>query len=270
MWARTTTLLWRCRPHQRRAVSPGSPPGCPPPSRTRSHSRSEPAGRSSATFSVLCPTDGPAVRDSLTRPHSDQISSAGCRRSWRTGQLPERRQVGSAQRKLLVSNTIGDGKPAEPPPNLVEGALMPALSEVVSLHGHELRYLAAGSGPAILFVHGLMSSSGTWSNQIERLGAGHRVIAPDLFGHGASAKPAGDYSLGAHAATLRDLLDALAVPSATVVGHSLGGGIALQFAYLFPDRIDRLVLVSSGGLGRELNPLLRAATLPGSELVLPA
>jgi pimeloyl-ACP methyl ester carboxylesterase len=146
---------------------------------------------------------------------------------------------------------------------------MPAPSEVVSLHGHELRYLAAGSGPAILFVHGLMSSSGTWSNQIERLGAGHRVIAPDLFGHGASAKPAGDYSLGAHAATLRDLLDALAVPSATVVGHSLGGGIALQFAYLFPDRIDRLVLVSSGGLGRELNPLLRAATLPGSELVLP-
>ncbi|MET0965766.1 MAG: alpha/beta fold hydrolase [Nakamurella sp.] len=146
---------------------------------------------------------------------------------------------------------------------------MPAERNSVTLHGHELSYLDAGDGPAVVFVHGLMSSSETWRAQIDRLDTGHRVIAPDLFGHGASAKPPGDYSLGAHAATLRDLLDALALPGATVVGHSLGGGIALQFAYLFPDRVDGLVLVSSGGLGRELNPLLRAATLPGSELVLP-
>lgn len=146
---------------------------------------------------------------------------------------------------------------------------MPAPSKTVLLHGQQLSYLDAGAGPAVLFVHGLMSSSATWTDQFERLAADHRVIAPDLFGHGTSAKPAGDYSLGAHAATLRDLLDAVAVPSVTVVGHSLGGGIALQFAYLFPDRLAGLVLVSSGGLGRELNPLLRAATLPGSELVLP-
>lgn len=146
---------------------------------------------------------------------------------------------------------------------------MPTPSKSVTLHGHQLSFLDSGTGPAVLFVHGLMSSSATWTAQLDRLTARHRGIAPDLFGHGSSAKPTGDYSLGAHAATLRDLLDAVQVPSATVVGHSLGGGIALQLAYLFPERVDGLVLVSSGGLGRELNPLLRAATLPGSELVLP-
>ena len=138
-----------------------------------------------------------------------------------------------------------------------------------TLHGHELSYTDTGSGPPVVLVHGMMSSSRTWSGQVDRLAAEHRVIAPDLFGHGDSAKPAGDYSLGAHAASLRDLLDALNVTGATFVGHSLGGGIAMQMAYLFPDRVDAVVLVSSGGLGRELNPLLRAATLPGSELVLP-
>lgn len=142
-------------------------------------------------------------------------------------------------------------------------------TRVVELHGYRMCLTDAGSGPAILFVHGLMGSRLTWSDQCRRLDADHRVLAPDLFGHGESAKPLGDYSLGAHAASLRDLLDALGLDSVCVVGHSLGGGIAMQLAYLFPERVDRLVLVSSGGLGRELNPLLRAATLPGSEFVLP-
>jgi len=141
--------------------------------------------------------------------------------------------------------------------------------ERVTLHGDEMCFVDVGSGPPIAFVHGLMSSSSTWTAQLDRLAIDHRVIAPDLFGHGASAKPAGDYSLSAHAASLRDLFDSLGIADATLVGHSLGGGIALQMAYLFPDRVNALVLVSSGGLGRELNPLLRAATLPGSELVLP-
>ena len=141
--------------------------------------------------------------------------------------------------------------------------------ERITLHGHELCYVDAGSGAPIVLVHGLMSSSSTWSAQVDRLAGNHRVIAPDLYGHGDSAKPAGDYSLSAHAASLRDMFDALGIADATVVGHSLGGGIALQMAYLFPDRVNALVLVSSGGLGRELNPLLRAATLPGSEFVLP-
>jgi pimeloyl-ACP methyl ester carboxylesterase len=95
------------------------------------------------------------------------------------------------------------------------------------------------------------------------------VLAPDLLGHGESAKPRGDYSLGAYASGVRDIMVALGHDRATVVGHSLGGGIAMQFAYQFPERIERLVLVNSGGLGREVHPLLRASTLPGSELVMP-
>ncbi len=141
--------------------------------------------------------------------------------------------------------------------------------ERITLHGNELCFVDVGAGAPIVFVHGLMGSSSTWTAHIDRLSTDHRVIAPDLFGHGESAKPPGDYSLSAHAASLRDLFDALGIVDATLVGHSLGGGIALQMAYLFPDRVNALVLVSSGGLGREVNPLLRAATLPGSELVLP-
>src|SRR5205807_4432731 len=95
------------------------------------------------------------------------------------------------------------------------------------------------------------------------------VIAPELAGHGQAAKPKGDDSLGAHASGLRDLLVALGHDRATFVGHSLGGGVAMQAAYQFPERCERLVLVDSGGLGRDVSMLLRAATLPGSELVLP-
>jgi pimeloyl-ACP methyl ester carboxylesterase len=94
------------------------------------------------------------------------------------------------------------------------------------------------------------------------------VIAPDLPGHGESNAPAGDYSLGAHAAALRDLMVVLGYSSTSVAGHSLGGGIALQFAYQFPSRIRRLLLISSGGLGPELSVLLRAATLPGAATIV--
>ncbi len=115
----------------------------------------------------------------------------------------------------------------------------------------------------------MVNSSRHWKGVAELLAEDYTVIAPDLLGHGDSAKPEGDYSLGAHAAGFRDLLAALRVDRATVVGHSLGGGIAMQLAYQFPERCQRLVLVSSGGLGREVNLLLRASVLPGSELVLP-
>lgn len=138
-----------------------------------------------------------------------------------------------------------------------------------TLHKHDLAYLDSGDGPTLLFIHGLLGSHRDWVHLVDRLNDRHRVLAPDLFGHGASAKPMGDYSLGAHAATLRDLLDRLDIDQVTLVGHSLGGGIAMQFCYLFPERVERLVLVSSGGLGRSVSPLLRSATLPGAEWVLP-
>jgi pimeloyl-ACP methyl ester carboxylesterase len=143
------------------------------------------------------------------------------------------------------------------------------VTSTTALHGHDLSYVDVGTGPAVLFIHGLLGSHQHWRHLIRTLAADHRLIAPDLFGHGASAKPLGDYSLGSHAATLRDLLDRLEIAQVSLVGHSLGGGIAMQFGYLFPERVKRLVLVSSGGLGRELSLLLRAAALPGAELVLP-
>jgi pimeloyl-ACP methyl ester carboxylesterase len=138
-----------------------------------------------------------------------------------------------------------------------------------TLHGHSFAYTDSGSGQVLLFIHGLLGSRKHWAHLIDKLDEDFRVVVPDLFGHGQSAKPMGDYSLGAHAATIRDLLDRLGIDKVTVVGHSLGGGIALVFTYLFPERVEKIVLVASGGLGREVNPLLRAATLPGAELVLP-
>jgi pimeloyl-ACP methyl ester carboxylesterase len=139
----------------------------------------------------------------------------------------------------------------------------------LTLHGHTLAYRQAGSGPVLVLIHGITSDSSTWSRVMPYLARHFTVIAPDLIGHGGSAKPKGDYSLGAHASSVRDLLLALGHDSASFVGHSLGGGIAMQLSYQFPERCERLVLVDSGGLGREVSILLRAATLPGSELVLP-
>ncbi|WP_338888122.1 alpha/beta fold hydrolase [Rhodococcus sovatensis] len=141
--------------------------------------------------------------------------------------------------------------------------------ESVELHMDILRYVDVGDGPPVVLVHGLLGSHESWAGQIERLSAKYRVIAPDLFGHGISDKPSGDYSLSSHSATIRDLLDHLDIASTPMVGHSLGGGIVMQAVYLFPERVERLALVSSGGLGREVSLLLKAATLPGSELVLP-
>ncbi len=139
----------------------------------------------------------------------------------------------------------------------------------IALHGHRVTYTEAGAGPLVVLLHGIAGSSRTWDAVVPRLAERAHVIAPDLLGHGESAKPRGDYSLGAYASGVRDLLTALGYDAATVVGHSLGGGVAMQFAYQFPERCERLVLVSSGGLGREVTPFLRAVTLPGAEFVLP-
>jgi pimeloyl-ACP methyl ester carboxylesterase len=140
---------------------------------------------------------------------------------------------------------------------------------VLDLHGHPVTYRMLGDGPPLLLLHGITSSSETWEDVLPGLAERHTVIAPDLIGHGASAKPRADYSLGSFASAMRDLLVALGHERATVVGHSLGGGIAMQFSYQFPERVERLVLVSSGGLGREVHLMLRAAALPGADWVLP-
>src|ERR671927_675998 len=141
--------------------------------------------------------------------------------------------------------------------------------EEIRLHGHRVTYRRAGWGPVVVLIHGIAGSSATWGDVIEPLAEHYTVVAPDLLGHGQSAKPRGDYSLGAYASGLRDLLTALGHDKGTIVGHSLGGGVAMQMAYQFPDRCERMVLVSSGGLGREVHFLLRAATLPGSVWIIP-
>src|SRR5919106_6359655 len=139
----------------------------------------------------------------------------------------------------------------------------------IELHGHRVSYRVAGEGPLVVLVHGITSTSECWREVMPWLADRYTVLAPDLLGHGESAKPRGDYSLGAYASGIRDLLAAAGHERATFVGHSLGGGVAMQFAYQFPEMLERLVLVSSGGLGRELNALLRSAALPGAEYVLP-
>jgi pimeloyl-ACP methyl ester carboxylesterase len=142
--------------------------------------------------------------------------------------------------------------------------------KTVTLHGRAVTYAEAGSGPLLLLIHGMAGTYENWQAVIEPLARGHTVVAPDLPGHGTSAPGGGDYSLGALAAGLRDLLIALGHERATLVGHSLGGGIAMQFAYQFPEIAERLVLVSSGGLGPEVSPVLRAAALPGADLFIAA
>lgn len=140
--------------------------------------------------------------------------------------------------------------------------------DCVRLACGSIAYTVAGHGPALLLIHGLGGNRHTWHHLIDELAATHTVIAPDLPGHGDSDPPAGDYSLGAHASVLRDLLLSLGHRRFSAVGHSLGGGIALQTAYQFPERVGRLILVSSGGFGPEVSYALRAVTLPGAQAVL--
>jgi pimeloyl-ACP methyl ester carboxylesterase len=135
--------------------------------------------------------------------------------------------------------------------------------EYLTVHGHERAYVKVGSGPALLLLHGLGCDHTTWEPVIDSLAERYTVIAPDLLGHGLSAKPRADYSVGGYANGMRDLITLLGVDKVTVVGHSFGGGVAMQFAYQFPERTERLILVSSGGLGPEVTPAIRAITTPG-------
>ena len=138
-------------------------------------------------------------------------------------------------------------------------------TKVATVHGRPITYAEAGEGPVLLLIHGIAGEWENWREVIEPLARQHTVIAPDLPGHGASAPGGGDYSIGAMAASLRDLLVTLGHDRVTLVGHSLGGGVAMQLAYQFPEMVERLVLVSSGGLGPEVSLVLRAAALPGAD-----
>ena len=142
--------------------------------------------------------------------------------------------------------------------------------EYLSIHGHQIGYRRGGEGPVLLLLHGMAGSSLTWVPAMTLLQSDYTVLAPDFLGHGASEKPLGDYSLGNFASAMRDFLNLLGIDRATVVGQSWGGGVAMQFAYQFPERCERLVLVDAGGLGREVNRILRLLTLPGAEYVMPA
>ncbi|BBX74163.1 alpha/beta hydrolase [Mycobacterium shinjukuense] len=148
-----------------------------------------------------------------------------------------------------------------------------------TIHGYKRAFRIAGSGPAILLIHGIGDNSTTWTGVHAKLAQRFTVVAPDLLGHGKSDKPRADYSVAAYANGMRDLLSVLDIEQVTIVGHSLGGGVAMQFAYQFPQLVERLILVSTGGVTRDVNFVFRLASLPlGSEamavlrlpLVLPA
>ena len=138
----------------------------------------------------------------------------------------------------------------------------------VRIHGHRRSFVIAGEGPALLAIHGIGHDHRTWLPALPALAKQFTVIAPDLLGHGSSDKPRADYSMGGFANGMRDLLTVLGINRATVMGNSLGGGVAMQFAYQFPERTERVVLVAAGGLGKSVNPLLRALSFPGADSAL--
>jgi pimeloyl-ACP methyl ester carboxylesterase len=169
----------------------------------------------------------------------------------------------------VLGRRQGRGAPPAPGPvaRPVAGERWTLQSRTV--HGYRRAFRMAGSGPVLLLIHGIGDDSSTWDPVLDDLARDHTVLAPDLLGHGGSDKPRGDYSIGAYANGMRDLLAVLDIEAVTLVGHSLGGGVAMQFAYQYPERTERLVLVGAGGVAQSVTPALRAASLPLADLVLP-
>jgi pimeloyl-ACP methyl ester carboxylesterase len=147
-------------------------------------------------------------------------------------------------------------------PNLRTVREMTPSLEFRAIHGYRRAFRIAGSGPTLLLIHGIGDNSTTWSPVHAKLAQRFTVIAPDLLGHGQSDKPRADYSVAAYANGMRDLMGVLDIERATVVGHSLGGGVAMQFAYQFPQLVERLILVGAGGVTKDVNIALRVASLP--------
>lgn len=155
----------------------------------------------------------------------------------------------------------------DPLPEPVPNTSLPRT--IAELHGSRIAYVDAGEGEVVVLLHGIGSSAATWNRAMPLLAERYRVIAPDFPGHGRSSYARNDHSIAGFALYVRDLLMGLGIRKATFVGHSLGGGVAMQVAYAYPEMVSRMMLVSSGGLGREVGLALRAATLPGAELVMP-
>jgi len=134
----------------------------------------------------------------------------------------------------------------------------------IDVNGSRARFLRAGEdGPPVVLIHGLGASAEIWSANIGALAAGHRVFVPDLPGFGRTAMPPGmDFSPAAYSRFVRDFMAALGIGRAALVGHSLGGGVALRVTLDDPGCVDRLVLASSAGLGPDVSLPLRIASLP--------
>ncbi|GAA4404795.1 alpha/beta fold hydrolase [Tsukamurella soli] len=139
-----------------------------------------------------------------------------------------------------------------------------------TVHGYRRAFRIGGSGPALLLLHGIADNSLVWEPLLRQLTQRYTVIAPDLLGHGLSDHPRADYSIAAFANGMRDLVTYLGYERVTLVGHSLGGGVAGQFAYQFPQMVERQVLVCAGGVSRDVSPALRLLSLPLADSLMGA
>lgn len=189
------------------------------------------------------------------------------------GARPKRGRNGA---RAMVGANLGSERPMSlalvtPKPSLPAlGAALPELAiQFRTIHGYRRAFIHAGRGPTLLLIHGIGDSSDTWLPLLPDLTRSYSVVVPDLLGHGRSEKPRADYSIGGYANAMRDLLSILDIERATIIGHSLGGGVAMQFAYQYPERCERLVLVSTGGVSRGVSPLLRLMAAPNADLLLP-
>lgn len=141
---------------------------------------------------------------------------------------------------------------------------------VVTASGHQMSYVTGGSGPPMVLLHGLGANSFTWRYVLPTLMQHYTIFAPDMFGCGDSDKANVDFSLHAMAGYVNGFMEAVGLDRAIFVGHSLGGGLTMQYCHEYPGHAERIVLVSSGGLGTDLHWLLRISTLPGANGIIGA